>query len=219
MKDETKLRSFLAGFYDPASVPIESDNDVADLIYAIPEHRSASYLVDLENTTVSYPSIDSLALGNSGVAFSSSGVIVGNSVNMSQSSVYCNLSVMATPFTSSGQLRIAVQCADQDVSGNYTDPTSGLAQLPASFSSGGVLILNSGGLGSGTFNNGTSGQNFASGFYLFAAFQRPTTFARALLLSGGFYNGTLAVGFVAQSFTTGSGGGSTNSPSSGSPSV
>ncbi len=131
-------------------------------------------------------------------------------------------------FLPDGKLRIAVQCADADVSGQYTDPTSGLPQLPRWFSSGGILILNSGGLLGGTLqgalstqgsNSGLpqSGYVIASGFAVAAYFQRPTPgqYTRAIVLSGDFYAGILTATFVSQYRTTGSGGGFSLLPGSG----
>ena len=128
--------------------------------------------------------------------------------------------VAGLPSVYSGQLRIQVQCSDVDTSGNYTDPTSGLPQFPTNFSSGGILWINSGGLtgaisdasSSGTPN---SGHGVSGGFVAFAGFQRVGTFVRANALAGDFYEGSLSVGFVSQSRTTGSGGGYTYSPGSG----
>ena len=151
----------------------------------------------------------------SGLAMLASGGIVGQSVDMLHSDTFCNLMVAGQLINTSGQLRIAVQTSDTDVSGNYTDPTSGLAQFPTYFQSGGILWLNSGGQGSGVLNVGASGYALQSGFIQFAAFQRPQRFARAVALSGDFYVGPLSVGFVSQLKTTSSGGGFSYSPGSG----
>jgi len=162
--------------------------------------------------------LPTLALGavaGSGIAYAASGGIIGQSVDMLHSDTYCNLLVAGCPIATSGQLRIQVQCSDSDVSGTYTDPTSGLPQFPTWFQSGGIVILNSGGLLGGTKGAQTSGASIQSGFAEYAAFQRPTRFARANMVSGDFYAGTLAVSFVSQLKTTGSGGGYSLSPTSG----
>jgi hypothetical protein len=165
----------------------------------------------------------------SGNANLASGGIVGQSVDLLHSDTFCNVMVAGQPTTTSGQLRIAVQTSDSDVSGTYTDPTSGLNQLPTYFSSGGILIMNSGGLlgsvlgqvGGGGAASGVPNSGYAiqSGFVQFAAFQRLGRFARAVALSGDFYVGTLNVAFISQYRTTGSGGGFSFQPSSGGISV
>lgn len=177
------------------------------------ERYSANLIVDIGGTAQSYPSIVML----SGIAFPCSGALIGQGVDMINSDTFCNLNVVGVPVNASGQLRIAVQTSDSDTSGTYTDPTSGLAQLPTSFESGGILRLNSGGIFNGTFGSGTSGAFMQSGFSVYAAFQRPQAgrFVRANALSGDFYAGALAASFVANLKTTGSGGGYTLSPTSG----
>jgi len=186
---------------------------------------SANLVVDLGQTTIQAASIVAGGGGlgvmsgqigiTSGLVNVCSGGIVGQGVNLGQSDTYCNLVVAGQLINGSGQLRIAVQTSDTDTSGNYTDPTSGLPTFPTSFSSGGILFLNSGGLGSGVLGGGTSGQAAQSGFFTCAAFQRVGTFARAVALSGDFYVGPLSVGFISNLRTTGSGGGQTQSPGSG----
>lgn len=184
---------------------------------------SANLIVDIGGTAQTAPTITTTNTGiqanqvgiASGLIYVGSGGVVGMSVDMLNSDTFCNMMVQGQNLNGSGQLRIAVQTSDTDTSGLYTDPTSGLAQFPTYFSSGGILILNSGGLGSGVLNNGYSGQNLQSGFLQFAAFQRPGRYARAVALSGDFYWGPLQVGLVAQLHTTGSGGGFSYSPSSG----
>lgn len=187
--------------------------------------NSANLIVDIGNTAQFQPTIlpggggigvTSGQIGIvSGIIMVASGGIVGQSVDMLHSDTFCNLMVAGQALNTSGQLRIAVQTSDSDTSGNYTDPTSGLAVMPTSFQSGGILWLNSGGAGSGTIGGGISGNAMQSGFVQFAAFQRPGRFARAVALSGDFFVGPLMVGFVAQNKTTGSGGGYTLAPSSG----
>lgn len=140
-------------------------------------------------------------------------------VDLIHANTFCNLNVVGQAAGTSGQLRVAVQTADVTTSGSFTDPTSGLNQIPPPFQSGGLLIINSGGIMNGIYSSGTSGYFVQSGFSAFAAFQRPHRYARAVVLSGDFYWGPLAISFVSQYRTTGSGGGFTLSPGSGSVSV
>lgn len=168
---------------------------------------SASLLVDLGNTCQQIQTIGATGAAVSGVIYAASGATIGQSCNMPYSDTYCNVQVNAVPTFASGQLRIQVQTAPADVSGQYTDPTSGLAVLPTWFSSGGILILNSGGILGGTISAQTSGDSFYSGACEAAAFQRPGQFARANVLSGDFFTGSLIVNFISQWKTTGSGGG------------
>jgi hypothetical protein len=198
---------------------------------------SAFLAGDLLNSTIAQPSFQAF----SGHFVASGGLNqVGLSVDMNNADTFCNVLIVGTANTGSGQLRVAVQTADADVSGQYTDPTSGLVQMPTIFESGGIVRLNSGGLLGGTYqgtvsqgpgttapagmvfaNSGSpqSGYAIQSGFVVFAGFQRPGRFVRATLVSGDFYDGPLAVGFVSQLRSTGSGGGATYSPGSGSVNV
>ena len=206
---------------------LAADNEVADLILSVPDHYSANLTVDLGNTTQQGTSLFgwSATSGVSNAVCVASGTIVGQSIDMLHSDTYCNVQI--TGQSTSGQLRIQVQTADNDVSGQYTDPTSGLAQLPGTFQSGGIIWVNSGGAGGGFFNAFTSGQSIASGFSFTTAFQRPAAvpgatigggrFVRALVLSESTaqYAGPLVVNFLGQFRTTGSGGGFTWSPQTG----
>lgn len=174
-------------------------------------------VVDIGNTCFSDVSYSSFGAG-SGIACPRSGALVGDGCDMLNANNYCNLNVVGTLIVGSGDLRIAVQTAPADVSGQYTDPTSGLAAFPGAFLSGGILILNSGitGVsGCGFFGPFVSGQALNSGFCVFQAFQRPQQYARAIVLSGGQFTGPLQVSFVSQLKTAGSGGGFTFSPTSG----
>lgn len=170
---------------------------------------SSSLLVDLGNTCQL-----GLSVATSG-AFAASGALIGAVQNMQNANTFCNVMVAGMPTTPSGVLRIQVQSANTNSSGSFTDPTSGLAALPTSFSSGGILILNSGGLLGGVINTAASGQHFYSGFAASAGFQRPGVFVRANVLSGDFYNGALTVTFVSQLRTSSSGGGYSYQPTSG----
>ena len=175
---------------------------------------SANLLVDLGNTTQQGVSIQDTPLLSGSFIAAGSGVIIGQTINMINANTYCNLQL--TGVSASGRLRVQVQTADNDTSGEFTDPTSGLAQLPTAFSSGGILWINSG-LDNGTLGPVISGHNIASGWAESAAFIRPGTYVRANVLSEGTaqYAGALTATFISQLKTTGSGGGFTLSPSSG----
>lgn len=210
---------------------------------------SASYHVDLQNTGLYVTSLVTAAPTGSGAP------VVGQWVDLNNAGTFTNIFV-ATGGTS-GPLQIAVQTADSisgnifsgagPVSGNFTDPTSGLAQLPTSLLSGGILLLNSGlytipggqgasgqlvnGYPIGTLPfgvnpimNGMGGQasllsgsypELCSGGISFAGFQRPGRYARLMLLSGSTLPPSIIAGFFGQMDTTGSGGGFTYSPQSG----
>ncbi|MDE2098079.1 MAG: hypothetical protein KGL39_12570 [Patescibacteria group bacterium] len=178
---------------------------------------SANLIVDLGNTAIFQPSLIS-GNGVSGQVCGMSGVYVGQSVDFLHANTMCNVYITGNPALSSGNLIIGVQCSDSDTSGNYTDPTSGVAQLPSVFLSGGNVWINSGSTGGIYQSGGYSGSFFQSGFIAFASFQRTQRFAR-LLFNSGFYIGPLTAGFISQAKTTGSGGGFSFSPGSGSVSV
>ena len=175
---------------------------------------SANLVVDIGNTCQSQQSVPTPAqLSPSGQVCGLSGVQVGQTLDLIHADTFCNLYITGTAVLASGPLIVGVQTADSDVSGNYTDPTSGLAQLPTVFQSGGVVWLNSGSFG-GIYGSGTSGQFVQSGFAAYAGFQRVGRYARVLFNSG-FFIGPVQAGFVTQFKTTGSGGGFTYSPGSG----
>lgn len=175
---------------------------------------SANLIVDLGGTAFSYPSI----LGTSGVLQPASGVVIGQTVDLINANTYTNICVVGQSV--SGQLRVGVQTSDSDTSGSFTDPTSGLPQLPTSFQSGGIIWINSGGASNGVLAGVASGYNIASGFTAFAAFQRPHRYARAWVpVADVGFNGPGTVSFVGQLKTTGSGGGFTFNPTSGTVSV
>lgn len=202
-----------------------TDQEVIDQITSVPEHYSANLVVDLNGTSqlgLSLPGGNLTSLA-SGLFAGLSGADIGASLDMIYSDTFCNVVIQGQAVVVSGPLVLQVQCSDTDVSGSYTDPTSGLAQLPTWFSSGGLLILNSGGAG-GTNQGFVSGQAIASGFSIAAGFQRPFRYARINFASGfagvnNQYLGTLTAGFVSQYRTTSSGGGQTQSPGSGTPFV
>lgn len=182
---------------------------------------SANLIVDIGNTCLQEVSIIPPPLLSGGVFCAASGTVAtatgltGLSVDGINADTYCNLCVAGV--TQSGQLRIAVQCSDTDVSGNYTDPTSGLPTFPGAFQSGGILWLNSGGAGGGLLGAFVSGQSMYSGFTQYQGFQRPQRFVRANVISEGSaqFAGPLTVSFVMQNKTTGSGGGYTQAPQTG----
>ncbi len=173
---------------------------------------SAGLLVDLGNTAQQGVSISPTPFLSGGLIAAASGNIIGQSVNMINANTYCNVELVGV--SASGQIRIQVQTADSDTSGSYTDPTSGLAQLPGVFASGGIIWVNSGGTGQGVFSPFASGNSLASGFAAATAFQRPGQFVRANILTEGSqqYAGPLTVAFVSQLKTTGSGGGFSYAP-------
>lgn len=178
----------------------------------------ASHLIDLGGSCqIEY------TLG-SGVVFAASGGTIGKTVDLLNADGYCNVLGLAMPVTTSGQLRLQVQVGDAATSGSLTDPTSGLpaAALPQGFSSGGIIFVSSGGGGGqsgGVLNGAVSGQYIASGVGFAAGFIRIGRYARVNVVSGDFYNGSLAVALVSQYKTTGSGAGFSLSPGSGSVSV
>lgn len=175
---------------------------------------SASYLTDLGNTVQMGVSITDGPLLSGGLIAVASGTTIGQGINMNNANSFCNLCL--TGISSSGRLRVQVQCADTDTSGSYTDPTSGLPQLPTAFSSGGILWVNSG-LDNGLLGPVVSGQSIASGFQVAAGFQRTGTFVRANVLTEGTaqFGGSLTASFISQLRTTGSGAGFSWAPSSG----
>jgi hypothetical protein len=109
---------------------------------------SANLLVDIGGTANFAPSI----IGPSVLA-ASGGTLVGLPVDLLQCSTYCNVFVISPPC--SGVIQVQVQVCDTTsgvfwsgggfpVSGNFVDPTAGLAQLPTWFQSGTILYVNSG---------------------------------------------------------------------------
>ena len=169
---------------------------------------SANLIVDI-GATADYRT--SVMIG-SGASFT-----VGEIVDLLHANTFCNLFVAGGVGGGSGLIEARVQTSDALTSGSFTDPTSGLAQLPTSFISGGVFIANSGLWASGNTSLTAPVNNaplFCSGGIQFAAFQRPQRYARVITNSG-VYPGAITAGFVSQKKTTGSGGGFSYSPSSG----
>lgn len=185
---------------------------------------AADLLVDLFSHSLAYPSLPSpsqgadagLAITSGGCVSSLSGVQIGDSIDLNDVNHFTNVYVEGRSF-GSGPLLIGVQDSPDSTSGNFTDPTSGLAQFPTWFRSGGWLIIGSGpatATNLGIAGSGLSGQIIQSGFMTFGAFQRKGRWAR-LVLGSGFYDGTLRAGFIAQRRVIGSGTGYSVSPSSG----
>lgn len=208
---------------------------------------SANLVVDIGGTCQFNPSINS----QYGPA---SGGVVGTIIDMKDADTFCNVFVAGG--AASGPVGIQIQTSENVASGNFlsgggfpisgsfSDPTSGLAQLPTNISSGGILWINSGlvsipggggasgGQNVNTFQNGIhpmfnaqgAGAYQLSGTFpvfgsgggvAFAAFQRPHRFARLVMLSGASVLPGLIAGFVSQYRTTGSGGGFTYNPQTG----
>lgn len=159
-------------------------------------------------------SIQDIPFLSGGSVFVGSGATVGQGIDLLHADTYCNL--FAAGVTQSGKLRLQVQCSDTDVSGNYTDPTSGMAQLPGAFQSGAILWINSG-QDNGILGVQVSGQSVASGWAVAQGFVRTGRFARVIALAEATaqYGGGLAAGFISNLKTTGSGGGFTMLPGSG----
>lgn len=182
---------------------------------------SANLLVDLGNTAqLGYSLPNNVAIGSGGVVDTrNSGASVGASVDMLHSDTWCNVLVAGICLTS-GPLVLQVQVSDSDVSGNYTDPTSGMASIAGPMQSGGLIYLGLSGIANpGLFNSGfVSGQSLLSGFAAAAGFTRNGRYARVNALSG-FYQGPLTALLVSQYKTTGSGGGFSFAPGSGTISV
>ena len=204
------------------------DQEVVEAIRAIPEHRSANIVVDLYNTVQMVQSFPSTAqAADGGVAITSggsisslSGVMIGDGVDMRDSDTNTQLFVGGLSY-GSGPLIIGVQTAPSATSGDFTDPTSGLATFPGAFRSGGFLIIGSGPASDtrlGIFGSGQSGFFVRSGFFAASHFQRPHRYAR-IIHGSGFFEGTLHAGFIGSLKTTGSGGGYSASPGSGAVSV
>ncbi len=149
-----------------------------------------------------------------------SGPAVGEIVDFLGADTYCNLWA-TTAGPSSGQIAILIQTSDGVASGSFTDPTSGLPRFPTFISSGGIFWVNSGLYVSGWSSIAAPVNNapqFCSGGIAFGAFVRPHRYARLVGLSGDV-GSTITAGFVSNKRTIGSGGGSTQSPGSGTPSV
>ena len=185
---------------------------------------SASTLIDLGQTCQIQSTLPPTAgtVGSGGVVDSRlSGVMIGQIADMIHANSFCNVLACGTMgVVASGPLVLQVQTSDATTSGSFSDPTSGVAQFPTPFLSGGLLYIGqSGNATVGYFNSGfTSGQAMLSGFGVAAGFQRNARYVRVNVLSG-FFAGPLQGLLVCQLKTTGSGGGFSTSPSSGAVSV
>jgi hypothetical protein len=171
---------------------------------------SANLVVDL-GATCDFRTSVSLGSG--------SNLVIGQIVDLLNANTFCNVYVSTDG--GSGTIELRVQTSPDTNSGNFTDPTSGLAQLPTSFVSGGVVFFNSGLWSSGNMSDSAQVNNaplFCSGGVDFAAFQRPARYARLVYNSGPFPS-WITAGFVSAKKTTGSGGGYSPLPSSGAVSV
>lgn len=168
---------------------------------------SANLIVDLYSTTDRKASV---SVGSGGI-----GPVIGQIVDLYYANTMCQM--YCAGVANSGSIPLLVQTSDTLTSGSFTDPTSGLAQMPSVLLSGGQWVVNSGLLASGIsspsspVNNATE---FCSGGISFAAFQRPHRYARLISLSGG-NTANISAGFISNKKTTGSGAGSTQSPGSG----
>ncbi len=176
---------------------------------------SASLLVDLGSTCQMLPSLTSTALVSGWAAYGS-GSYVGQIVDMLNADTFTNVFAAGQSVTS-GPLKLGIQTSDDTVSGNFTDPTSGLQVMPTVFSSGGILLIGQSGIAPGIFGvgEGVSGQFLLSGFFAAGAFLRPHRYARLFIQSGSLYDGALQAGFIGNYRTVGSGGGFSYSPASG----
>lgn len=171
---------------------------------------SANLIIDLANTANFRASV---AVG------SGSDKIIGEIVDLLHQNTYTN--VFVTAGAGSGAIELGIQTSDSTASGTFTDPTSGLAQMPVNVVSGGTFWANSGLWNSGGISLAApvnSAPLFCSGGMQFAAFQSPHRYARLVYNSGPFPNYAVA-GFVGQKRTVGSGAGFTFSPTSGSVNV
>lgn len=149
---------------------------------------------------------------------SGSNLVIGEIIDLLGANTFCNLFVAGNGVAGgSGAIEVRVQTSDATTSGSFTDPTSGLAQMPTTFASGGAFFANSGLWASGwssPYAPVNNAPQFCSGGIQFAAFQRNARFARLVLNSGPF-PGPITAGFVTNKRVIGSGAGSTQNPGSG----
>lgn len=157
---------------------------------------SASLIVDMGSTLVQPTVSIAPAVGVGGTP--ASGVIIGMPWDGLYGNTATQLAVTAGP-SISGQFKVQVQCSDSLASGSFTDPTSGLAQMPGFFLSGGIVVVNSGNV-------------FASGGTFLTYFQRPQRYARAVIMSGDQNNSPVNCNFYSQLKVSYSGIGASQSP-------
>ena len=169
---------------------------------------SANLLVDAANTCDYFVSVPNTTSG--------AAEVVGGIVDLLGANTYCNVWAAGV---GSGFARYLIQTSETTTSGSFTDPTSGLAQMPVNIVSGGVFIVNSGLWSSGWSSPAPPVDNapmFCSGGIQFGAFQRPHRYARLILVSGVAHtNLNTTAGFMSNKKVTGFGGGFTFSPLSG----
>lgn len=150
---------------------------------------------------------------------SGANLIVGEIVDLLHADTACNIFVAGG--VGSGAVQLRVQTSDGLTSGSFTDPTSGMVDFPGGLTSGTILTVNSGLPSSGAQSRGSpvdAAPFFCSGGVDFGYFVRPGRYARLIQVSSVFPNPVIA-GFVSQKRTTGSGGGFTFNPGSGSVNV
>lgn len=164
---------------------------------------SAGLILDIGQSALYLPSIAPAAGVGSTPA---SGVIIGNIVDTINANTLTNV-VVTGGVSLSGTFRVQVQSSPTTASGDFTDPTSGLAVMPTNLLSGGILLCNSG-------QSLASGGGY-SGCIEFGAFLTPDRYVRAIVMSGDSYNAPVFVGFVKQLKQTGSGGGYSYAPQTG----
>ena len=144
-------------------------------------------------------------INTSGSTTPSSGVLVGRGVDLLNASTLCN-AMVSYGTSQSGFIGVQFQESDTDVSGNYV-PIQ-VASGTWNWLSGGRLVINSSGIGQ-------SGVGIVSGDMAFSAFERRYRYVRSIVESGGLWDAPVNVGFVSQLKVTGSGGGFSYSPGSG----
>ena len=167
---------------------------------------SANLIVDLGGTVDTRASIAISGLVDTAV---------GEIVDLLHADTNCNVFVAGG--VTSGPIQVAIQTSEGLTSGSFTDPTSGLPQFPPGVVSGGLFYANSGLPASGNQSVSSpvdAAPIFCSGGMQFASFQRPHRYAR-LVASGLNVTAPVVAGFISQKRTTGSGGGFTLAPGSG----
>ncbi len=201
-------------FKGPPEAPKSEDDLIAEQIRSVPDHHSAGLILDLAAQGDYRLSLTSV---------SGAGAAVGEIVDLLHANTYTNVWAVGQ-LGASGSTSYQIQTSDSTVSGTFTDPTSGLARYPQFLVSGGIFVVNSGLWVSGNQSLSAPVNNapmFCSGGIQFAALLRPDgagRYARIFMLSGAFPN-PVAAGFIAHKKTTGSGGGFSFSPQTGSVNV
>lgn len=166
-------------------------------------------IVDLGNASQHEVSI---ANGSAG-----SGIVVGTPIDMLHSDTLSNVVVTVGNMTS-GRIDFLIQESDTTTSGNFAAITVNSGQ--SFWLSGGRSSINSSGLVAAAGGGLGSGVGRVSGNMFIGWYQRTKRYARAIMESGDPQTDCPAViGFVSQLLQTGSGGGFTTQPSSGTVSV